>query len=162
MKKDFRDSGILRSGRYFLPEAPNLSSEGTKSGLLTKLALMSAIYPCGATHQRCHPVVPMLRFGSADIDDFLPMGNQYWDNSFLFVKNGYTVGIKCPTESEIEWFSTPSEDEKTIVESTLEDENNSLWNTITVPNPSNVISIVTFCWKVWGGSFLLHLSRLMS
>ncbi len=80
---------------------------------------MSVIYPCSATYQRCHPVVPMFRFGSADIDDLLPTRIQYWDNSFLFMKNGYTVGVKCPTESDIEWLSTPSEDEKTIVESLL-------------------------------------------
>ncbi len=83
----------------------------------------------------------MLRFGSADIDDLLPTRIQYWDNSFLFMKNGYTVGVKCPTESDIEWLSTPSEDEKTIVENVLEDDNNSVWNTIMVPNPSNYINL---------------------
>ncbi len=34
-----------------------------------------------------------------------------------------------------------SEDEKTIVENVLEDDNNSVWNTIMVPNPSNYINL---------------------
>ncbi len=61
--------------------------------------------------------------------------------AILFVKNGYTVGVKWPTESEIEWLSTPPEDEKTIVESALEDENNLVWKTVMVPNPSNYINL---------------------
>ncbi len=124
-KKGFRDNKHLRSGRYYLPQQPNLSSEGRKSRLLTNLVLMSAIYPCGAIYRRCHAVVPMLRLGSIEINDLLHTRIQYWDISFLFVKNGYTVGVKCPTENDIEWLSTPSEDVKTILENALADENNS-------------------------------------
>ncbi len=83
----------------------------------------------------------MPRFGSIDIDDLLTTRIQYWDKSFPFVKNGYTMGIKCPTESDIEWLSTHSEDEKTIVENALEDENNSVWNIIKVPNLANYINL---------------------
>ncbi len=86
-------------------------------------------------------VVPMLRFGSTEIDDLLPMRIQYWDNSFLFVKNGYTKGVKCLTENDIEWLSTHSEDEKTIIENALADENSSVWNIIMVPIPANYINL---------------------
>ncbi len=99
-KKDFKDSGHFRSGRYFLPEA---IKKGRKSGLFTNLALMSAIYPCGETYQCCYLEVPMMRFGSDKIDDLIRMRIQYSNNSFVFMRNGYPVGIKVPTETEIEW-----------------------------------------------------------
>ncbi len=83
----------------------------------------------------------MLRFGSINIDDLLHERIQYWDNSFLLVKNGYSMGVKCPTKGDIEWLSTPSEDEKTIIENAPEDENNSAWNTIMAPNPANYINL---------------------
>ncbi len=32
------------------------------------------------------------------------------------MKRGYPVGVKIPTETEIEWLSSPSEEDKTTVE----------------------------------------------
>ncbi len=58
----------------------------------------------------------MIRILSKGIDDFGHLKLQYWDNSCLFMNRGYPVGIKIPTETEIEWLSSPSEEDKTTVE----------------------------------------------
>ncbi len=83
----------------------------------------------------------MMRFGSAIIDDLDSMRIQCWDNSFLIMKSGYLVGVKVLMETEIDWLSTPSKDEKIIVESANEDEKNLIWDTVIVPNQSNYINI---------------------
>ncbi len=106
---------------------------------------MANVYPCRATYQRCHPNVPMIRFGNANSKDLFPMRTQYLDNSFQLTKDGYPVGIKILTETEIEWHISPLEDEKTILESTLEDKAISVWNTLTVHNPANYLNI--FRWQ---------------
>ncbi len=40
---DFKDTGDLKSGRYYLPESPLLTMEGRGSGLLATLTMMAAI-----------------------------------------------------------------------------------------------------------------------
>ncbi len=110
-KKNFKGSGHLKSGRYFLPEAPLLTDEGNKSGLLRNLAWMASVNPCSATYERCYSEAPMIRCRSKDIDDFGALRIQY----SLFMKSGYPAGVIIPTETEIEWLITPSEDEKTII-----------------------------------------------
>ncbi len=113
-KKNFKDSGHLKSGRYFLSEAPLLNNEASESGLLRNLAMMASVSPCAATYQRCYSEVPMVRLWSKSIDDNSSMKFQYWDNYFL--DSGHPVGIIIPTQKEIEWLSTPSEEEKAIIE----------------------------------------------
>ncbi len=44
-KKDFKDTGHLKSGRYYLPESTLLTIEGRQSGLLANLTIMAAVYP---------------------------------------------------------------------------------------------------------------------
>ncbi len=69
-KKDFKDSGHLKSGRYFLPKMSLLTEEGNKSGLLKKLAVKASTDPCGASYQRCYSETPMIRCRSKGIEDF--------------------------------------------------------------------------------------------
>ncbi len=102
-KKDFKDSGGLKSGRYFLPKIPLLTDEGNKSGLLGKLAVKASTDPCGASYQCCYSETPMIRCQSKSIDDFGSLKFQYWDNSTLFMKNGYPVSIKIPTDMDIDF-----------------------------------------------------------
>ncbi len=83
----------------------------------------------------------MIRFGSTQIDDLCPMRIEYWDNLFLLAKDGYPVGVKIPTETDIEWLSSPQEEEKTILDNALDDEVKSVWGTITVPNPTHYLNI---------------------
>ncbi len=116
MKKDFNDSGHLKRGRYYLPEAPLLTMEGRKSGLLANLTLTVSVKPCSATYQRCYLETPMIRCRSKGIDDLGALRIQYWDNSSLFIKSGYPVGVIIPKETDVDWLITPSEDKKTIVE----------------------------------------------
>ncbi len=139
-KEDFTKYSHLKSGRYYLLEQPTHNDNGRKSGLITNLAAMMSVYPCGAIYQRCYTELPMFRIGSANIDDFSPLRIQYWDNSYLYVKSKYTVGVKVLTEVEIKWLLTPSEEEKTIVERAMSDEMNKVWDTITVPNPTLYIN----------------------
>ncbi len=53
---------------------------------------------------------------SKGIDDFGALTILYWDNSSLFMKSGYPVGVIISTDTEIDWLITPSEDEKTIID----------------------------------------------
>ncbi len=123
-KKNFKNSGRLKSGRYFLPETPLITDEGSKSGLLRHLAITASVYPCGATYQRCYSETPMIRCKSKDIDDLGSLRIQYWDNYSLFMKSGYPVGVIIPTETEIEWLITPSEDSKFIIDLASSSEHN--------------------------------------
>ncbi len=139
-KKNFKDSGHLKSGRYFLPETPLLNNEASKSGLLRNLALMASVSPCAATYQRCYSEVPMVRLRSSEvpmvnIDDNSSLKFQYWDNLFLYMNNGHPVGVIIPTEIENEWLSTLSEEEKAIVKLALSIDSKH-WSTLTLPNPS--------------------------
>ncbi len=140
MKKDFNDSGHLKSGRYYLPEALLLSMEGRKSGLLANLILTASVNPCGATYQCCYSETPMIRCRSKGIDDLSTLRIQYWDNSSLFMKSGYPVGVIIPTEIEIEWLITPSEDEKTLVDLASSSKHNQYWSVLTIPNTSNYLN----------------------
>ncbi len=131
----------MKSGRYYLPEAPPLSEKGKTSGLINSLVTMVSLYSCGATYQCCYTELPMLRIGSPSIDDFSPMKIQYWDNSILYMKNGYPVGVKIPTEVEIDWLLNPLEEEKTIVEQAMSNEMNKVWDTLIVSNPTCYINL---------------------
>ncbi len=101
-KEDFKKYGHLKSGRYYLPESPSLKGNGRKSGSITNLAAMSSVYSSGATYQHCYTEVPMFRIGSTTIDDLSPLRIQYLDNSYLYVKCGYPMGVKVLTEVDIE------------------------------------------------------------
>ncbi len=54
---------------------------------------------------------------------------------FLFIEGGYPVGVIIPTETEINWLITLSEDEKTIVELASSSEHHKNWSVITIFNP---------------------------
>ncbi len=117
-KKHFKDSGHKKCGRYYLPEIPLLTDEGNKSGLLRKLAVSASTDSCGASE------MPMIRCRSKGIDVLSSLRIQYWDTSALFMKSGNHVSIKVPTGSEIEWFISPLEVEKTIVDLASSSEHN--------------------------------------
>ncbi len=123
-KNDFKETGHLKSDRYYLTESPLLTIECRESGLLANLIMMASVYPCAATYKRCYSEVPMVRLRSKRIVDNRALKFQYWGNSFLFMQNGYHVRVIIPTETEIEWLATPSEEEKTIVELAMSNESN--------------------------------------
>ncbi len=50
------------------------------------------------------------------------------------------MGVIIPTETEIEWLITSSEDQKTIVDLALSSEHNQFWSVITIRNPSNYLN----------------------
>ncbi len=77
----------------------------------------------------------MVRLRRKRVDDNSSLKFQYWDNSFLYMNINYPVGVIIPTETEIEWLSSPSEEEKAIVELALSI-NSKDWSTLTIPNPS--------------------------
>ncbi len=58
----------------------------------------------------------MLRLKSPSIDDFKALKILYWDNSFLLINEGKPVGIKIPTETEVEWLDSCVDAEKDLVE----------------------------------------------
>ncbi len=140
-KRDFLDNSHVKSGRYYLPESPPFNQEGLKSGLYSSLISMASMYPCGATYQRCLPNAPMIRFCSPQINDLRPTRIQYWDNSFLLIKDSYPVGVKIPTETETEWLTSTQEDEKTILYSALDFDTNVVWGSLTIPNPTQYLNI---------------------
>ncbi len=140
-KKDCKDNRHLKSWRYFLPESPAYHKEGCKSGLNVSLATMANWYPCGANYQWCHSKVPMIRFCRTQINDLGPMRIQYWDNFFLLTKDGYPIGIKILTETDVEWLNALQEEEKTILDNALDDEANLVWGTITIPYPAKYLNI---------------------
>ncbi len=82
----------------------------------------------------------MIRCKTKGIDNLGSLRIQYWDNSSLFMKSGYPVGVIIPTETEIEWLITPSEDEKIIVDLASSSEHNKEWSMITIPNPSHYLN----------------------
>ncbi len=82
----------------------------------------------------------MIRCRSNGIDDLGALRIQYWDNSSLFIKSGYPVGVIIPTETDVDWLITLSKDEKTIVELASSSEHNKNWSIITIPNPSNYLN----------------------
>ncbi len=87
-KNEFRDNGHIRSGKYYLPFAPNLNLLAKGSGLLTSLNNKAKRDPCGAIYQQCHPTVPMIKYQNPQILDSSPMRLKYWDNSVLLLSNG--------------------------------------------------------------------------
>ncbi len=135
-KSQFKNSGHIKSSRYYLPEGPMLSRMGMSSGLLVNLTSMANFYPCGATYQHCFSETPMIRMLGKGIDDFGPVKLQYWDNSCLFLNRGYPVGIKIPTEMEIKWLSSPSEEDKITIELEMSCDKLNSWSMITIPNPN--------------------------
>lgn len=52
-KKQFKDAGHVKSGRYYLPEKGVLTAKGRKGGLLVSLSNVATFFPCAATYQRC-------------------------------------------------------------------------------------------------------------
>ncbi len=62
-KDSFRDAWHVRSGKYYLPEAPNYTVMAQRSGLLFNLITKVYVFSCGATFQWCFPEVPMLGHG---------------------------------------------------------------------------------------------------
>ncbi len=84
-KKNFKDSGHLKIGRYYLPELPLLRDKGNKSGLLRELASRASTEPCAASYQHCYSETTMIRCQSKGIDDLSSLRIQYWDNSALFI-----------------------------------------------------------------------------
>ncbi len=79
----------------------------------------------------------MIRMMSKGIDDFSPLKLQYWDNSCLFMNRGYPVGVKIPTEMEIEWLSSPSEEDKTTFEKAMSSDKPNSWSMISIPSPNH-------------------------
>ncbi len=134
-KKDFRDAHYPKSGKYFLLEKLLIRAEVRKCGLLVSLRIMTTFNPCAAMFQRCYSVVQMIRMMGSGIDDLKPLKIIYWDNSFLFVNEGKSVGVKIPTEVDIKWLDSLVEAEKTLVELTKCLDLQKDWDTITVPNP---------------------------
>ncbi len=88
-KRQFRDLGHNKSGKYYLPIIPNLTKLVRKSGLLSNLIFMAIMEPYTAQFQRCHPSVPMLRYRSNVIDDLSAMKIIYYDDAALMVKDGH-------------------------------------------------------------------------
>ncbi len=138
-KKIVKDSGHLKSGRYYLPKIPLLTDEGNKSGLLWKLAVKASTDPCGASYQHCYSETPMIRYRSKSIDDFCSLKFQYRDNSTLFMKSGYPVGFKIAIDMDIDWFDSPSEIDKAIVEIASSSEHEKEWSTLTIPSPHHYL-----------------------
>ncbi len=103
------------------------------SVLLLNLTSMVSFYPCGATYKRCFSETPMIRMMSKGIDNFGPLKLQYWDNSCLFMNLGYPVGIEIPTEMEIEWLSSLSEEDKTTIELAMSCYKLNSWSMVSIP-----------------------------
>ncbi len=76
----------------------------------------------------------MIRLQSKGINDLDSLKIEYWDNSCLFKKGGYPV--KIPTKVDIEWLTTPSEAEKTILVEAMSSEFINDWSIITIPCPN--------------------------
>ncbi len=131
MKYLCRITMMTKSQFNYLPEGPILSKMGIRSGLLVNLTSMANFYLCGATYQ-----TPMIRMLSKGIDDFGPLKLQYCENSCLLMNRGYPVGIKIPTEMEIEWLSSPSEEDKTTIELAMSCDKLNNWGMVTIPNPN--------------------------
>ncbi len=95
--------------------------------------MMASVNPCAAAYQCCHSEVPMVRLRSKGIDNS-SLKFQFWDNSFLYMKNGHPVGVIIATDTEIEWLSTLSEEEKAIIElaSSIDCKD---WSTLMIHNP---------------------------
>ncbi len=82
----------------------------------------------------------IIRLKSKGIGNLSWLKLQYWDISFFFLESGYPVGVKVPTETEIEWLITPGEDEKTIIEMTMSSDNCNDWSIITIPCPNHFLN----------------------
>ncbi len=93
-KNEFRDNGHIRSWKYYLPFAPNLTLLAKGSGLLTSLINKAKRDPCRAIYQWCHPTVPMVKYQSPQILNSSPMRLKYWDNP---------VAVKRPTDITYDW-----------------------------------------------------------
>ncbi len=120
-KKEFKDNGHVRSGKYFLPLSPNLTVIARRSSLLSSLIFMSFTDPCRATYQSCFPTAPMLRYQSPKIVDISPMKIKYWNNSVNLANLVHvTHEITHYGLSENEWILSPvlSEQRPKEVEST--------------------------------------------
>ncbi len=75
--------------------------EGRKSSSLAKLTLTVAVNPCSANYQRCYSETPMIMGRSKCIDDLGVLRIQYWDNSTLFIKSYYPMGVIIPIDTEV-------------------------------------------------------------
>ncbi len=126
-KNEFKEHGYIRSRKYYLPFAPNLTLMAKRSGLLTSLITKSFRDPCGAT-------IPMLKYESPHISDISPMRIQNWDNSVIVLNGGYPVAVKCPTNISNDWLTTEIEGEKFILSLSKNEEAGIQWGTLTVPN----------------------------
>ncbi len=52
----------------------------------------------------------------------------------------YPVGIKIPTEIDIDWFDSPTESYKAIVEKVSSSEHDAELNILTIPNPHQYLN----------------------
>ncbi len=60
------------------------------------------------------------------------------------MKSGYPVGIKIPTDMDINWLDSPSELEKAIIETASSSEHEKQWSTLTIPNPHHYLNYELF------------------
>ncbi len=95
----------------------------------------------------------MIRLNSPNINDFKPMKNVYWDNSFLLINGGKPVGVKIPTEVMVEWLDSRVDAEKDLAKWSKKLDLKNEWGTITVPNPTQYPNINLF--------FAGHLNSVM-
>ncbi len=56
------------------------------------------------------------------------------------MSSGYPVGIKIPTELDIDWFDSPAESDKAIVEKVSSNEHDAEWNILTIPYPHHYLN----------------------
>ncbi len=103
IKMDFRYHNHQKSGKYFLPEKPPVVRTGKISGLIISLRLMANFNPYEALYQQFYAEEPMIRLECPHIDDLKPLKIIYWDNLFLYINGGKPVGVKIPTEVNVEW-----------------------------------------------------------
>ncbi len=79
--------------------------------------------------------MPIIRCQSTGFDYLSLLRIQYWDNSALFMKSGYPVGIIIPTETYINWFISPLEDDQIVLDLASSSEHQKEWCALTIPNP---------------------------
>ncbi len=56
------------------------------------------------------------------------------------MKSGYLVGIKIPTEMDIDWFNSPSEIDKSIMDIVSSSKHEKECSTLTIPNPHHYLN----------------------
>ncbi len=50
------------------------------------------------------------------------------------------MGIKIPTDMDIDWFDSPSESDKSIIEKVPSSEHDAEWNRLTIPYPQHYLN----------------------